>query len=325
MAHTDPTHTNPTPTEGRDSNPDLITGAPGSHPIGTGIGAAGGGIAAGAAIGSFAGPVGTVIGAVVGAVAGGLAGKGVAEMIDPTGEDAHWQENYKTRPYYNPAVGYDEVAPAYRYGWESKARHEGKSFEEAEPDLRQDWDRRRGQSKLSWDKAKEPVRDAWSRVGGPVAQDAAAMTAAAAASSTRELREGETSVPVVEEELKVGKRQVETGGVRVQTTTQEKPVEEQVTLREEHVRVDRRPVDRPATAADMQQGLRQDTMEVTARSEEAVVQKEARVVEEVVLNKDATERTETVRDTVRRTDVDVEKIRDEGKVRSSTDNDRNRA
>jgi uncharacterized protein (TIGR02271 family) len=316
-------HTDPTPTEGRDSNPDPITGAPGSHPIGTGIGAAGGGIAAGAAIGSFAGPVGTVIGAVVGAVAGGLAGKGVAEMIDPTGEDRHWQENYKTRPYYDPKVGYDEVAPAYKYGWESKTRHEGKSFEEIEPDLRQDWDRQRGTSKLSWDRAKEPVRDAWTRVGGPVAQDAAAKTPAAAGSTSRELREGETSVPVVEEELKVGKRAVETGGVRVRTEMQEKPVEEQINLREEHVRVDRRPVDRPATAADLDHAMREGSMEVTARSEEAVVQKDARVVEEVVLNKEATERTETVRDTVRRTDVDVEPIREEN--RSSINEDRDRA
>jgi uncharacterized protein (TIGR02271 family) len=254
-----------------------------------------------------------------------LAGKGVAEMVDPTGEDAHWQENYKTRPYYDPSVGYDEVAPAYRYGWESKTRHEGKSFEEVESHLRADWDRQRGPSKLSWDRAKEPVRDAWSRVGGAFAPDAGAMTSAAAGGASRELKEGEMSVPVVEEELKVGKREVDTGGVRVNTTTQEKPVEEQINLREEHVRVDRRPVDRPATAADLNQGLK-GSMEVTARSEEAVVEKEARVVEEVVLNKDATERTETVRDTVRRTDVEVEQMRATDPARSSKDkNDPDRA
>src|SRR3954469_20482519 len=72
----------------KDMNPDPITGAPGSHPVGTGVGAAGGG-AAGAAIGSMAGPIGTAVGAVVGAVAGGLAGKGAAEAIDPTAEDAY--------------------------------------------------------------------------------------------------------------------------------------------------------------------------------------------------------------------------------------------
>jgi len=67
---------------GKDANRDPITGATGSHPVGTGLGAAAGGVAAGAAAGSVAGPLGTVVGAAVGAVLGGLAGKGVAEMVD---------------------------------------------------------------------------------------------------------------------------------------------------------------------------------------------------------------------------------------------------
>src|SRR5258705_8003526 len=82
---------------GRDSNPDPITGAPGAHPIGTGVGAAGAG-AAGAAIGAVAGPVGAAVGAVVGAVAGGLAGKGVAEAVNPTEEDAYWRGQQAPRP-----------------------------------------------------------------------------------------------------------------------------------------------------------------------------------------------------------------------------------
>src|SRR3954463_13774531 len=86
-----------------DRNPDPITGAPGSHPIGTGVGAAGAG-AAGAAIGAVAGPVGAAVGAVVGAVAGGLAGKGVAEAVNPTEEDAYWRDNYSTRPYVQPGT-----------------------------------------------------------------------------------------------------------------------------------------------------------------------------------------------------------------------------
>src|SRR5690242_20849258 len=80
-------------------NPDPITGAPGSHPVGTGLGAAAGGLAAGAAVGTVAGPVGSVVGAAVGAIAGGLAGKGIAELIDPTAEEAYWRDNYATRPY----------------------------------------------------------------------------------------------------------------------------------------------------------------------------------------------------------------------------------
>src|SRR5215218_8814958 len=88
-------------------NRDPITGAPGAHPVGTGLGAAAGGMAAGAAAGSVAGPAGTVAGAVVGAVAGGLAGKGIAEKIDPTLEDAYWREQYTSRPYYSKEYNYD--------------------------------------------------------------------------------------------------------------------------------------------------------------------------------------------------------------------------
>src|SRR3982750_4920666 len=118
---------------GRDSNPDPITGAPGAHPIGTGVGAAGAG-AAGAAIGAVAGPVGAAVGAVVGAVAGGLAGKGVAEAVNPTEEETYWRDNYSTRPYVQPGTTYDEYGPAYQYGWESRSRYSGRQFDEVEND-----------------------------------------------------------------------------------------------------------------------------------------------------------------------------------------------
>ena len=113
-------------------------------------------------------------------------------------------------------------------------------------------------------------------------------------------------MPVVEEELRVGKREVERGGVRVESRVEERPVEKEVRLQEEHVRVERRPVDRPVGDAE---GLfKEGTIEVTERAEVPVVAKEARVVEEVVVNKEVGERTETVRDTVRRTDVNVEEV-----------------
>src|SRR3954454_4908195 len=110
------------------NNPDPITGAPGAHPVGTGIGAALGGAAAGAATGTVAGPVGTVVGAAVGAVLGGLAGKGVAETIDPTAEDAFWRDNYKTRPYVDASYGYDDYGPAYAYGVNAYTQYPGRSF-----------------------------------------------------------------------------------------------------------------------------------------------------------------------------------------------------
>jgi len=125
------------------------------------------------------------------------------------------------------------------------------------------------------------------------------------------------TVEVVEEELQVGKRQVERGGVRVHTHVTERPVEEQVRLREEHATVERRPVDRPATEADLD-AFREETIEVTETVEEPVVSKRARVVEEVVISKEISERTETVRDTVRRTDVDVEDL-EGGQVRGGRD------
>ena len=79
-------------------NRDPITGAPGAHPVGTGLGAAGGGLA-GAAAGSLAGPIGTVVGLVAGAVVGGLGGKAAAEGVNPTAEEAYWRENHGRQPY----------------------------------------------------------------------------------------------------------------------------------------------------------------------------------------------------------------------------------
>ncbi len=121
--------------------------------------------------------------------------------------------------------------------------------------------------------------------------------------------QGEVALPVIEEQLNVGKRVVQRGGVRVHTSVRERPVEETVTLREENVTVDRRPVDRAVTDADLR-AAKEGEFKVTTRAEEAVVGKEARIVEEVVIGKNTTEREETVRDTVKRTDVQVEETTD---------------
>jgi len=117
----------------------------------------------------------------------------------------------------------------------------------------------------------------------------------------------QTTIPVVEEELRVGKREVQRGGVRVYQRVREQPVSEQVELREEHVNVQRQPVDRPATEADLA-AFKEGTVEVRETAEEAVVAKTAHVVEEVNISKEATQRTEEISDTVRRTDVEVEQL-----------------
>ncbi len=158
--------------ENRDLNPDPLTGSPGAHPVGTGLGAAAGGMAAGAAAGAVAGPVGAVVGAVIGGVAGGLAGKGVAEAMDPTVEEAYWRENYNSRPYYTKDASFDDYSPAYRYGAEARGRGAHRSWNEAESDLAIGWEKTRGQSKLVWEKARFAARDAWDRVERAVPGDA---------------------------------------------------------------------------------------------------------------------------------------------------------
>lgn len=145
---------------GTDSNPDLITGEPGSHPIGTGVGAAGAG-AAGAAIGAIAGPVGMVVGAAIGAVAGGLAGKGVAESIDPTAHDAFWQQNHASQPYAGNG-GYDQYRGAYRTGYEGVSRHGvDKDFDSVEGDLKSSYENAKDKTSLTWEHAKDATRAAY--------------------------------------------------------------------------------------------------------------------------------------------------------------------
>lgn len=118
---------------------------------------------------------------------------------------------------------------------------------------------------------------------------------------------GETTIPIIEEQLQVGKRQVSRGGVRVFQRVTERPVQESVQLREEHVHVERRPVNQPVTGADVA-AFKEGSFELRETSEEAVVAKTARVVEEVVVGKEVTERTEEINDTVRKTDVEIEQL-----------------
>ncbi|QHL86012.1 DUF2382 domain-containing protein [Nibribacter ruber] len=131
---------------------------------------------------------------------------------------------------------------------------------------------------------------------------------------TDNARTGNTSIPIIEENLEVGKREVETGGARLRSRIVERPVEENLRLRSEHVRVERHAVDRPATEADFN-SFKEGDIEMREREEVPVVNKNARVVEEVSLGKEVEERDEVIRDTVRSTEVDVDKL-------NTTDRDR---
>jgi uncharacterized protein (TIGR02271 family) len=119
---------------------------------------------------------------------------------------------------------------------------------------------------------------------------------------------GAEAVQVVEEELSVGKRKVASGGVRITTSVSERPVKETVRLREEHVGAERRSADRVLSAEEAEAAFKEKTVEVMGSREKAEVRKEARVVGEVALTKETKERQQTVTDTVRRTDVEVEEI-----------------
>jgi hypothetical protein len=110
-------------------NRDPITGAPGAHPVGTGLGAA----------------------------------AGVAEAIDPTAEEAYWSQNYTREPYYERGYSFADYHPGYRTGWEGRARYQGRTFDEVENDLEFDYARIRGKSRLEWEKNRHAARAAWER------------------------------------------------------------------------------------------------------------------------------------------------------------------
>ena len=140
-----------------------------------------------------------------------------------------------------------------------------------------------------------PGKAAWD-----VQRQTATPSTTAAARPTQE-----QVIPVYEEQLKVGKRVVEQGRVRVRVYTVEHPAQEGVNLREEQVAVERRPADRPASGMPGE-AFQDRTIDVTTHREEPVIAKEARVKEEVVVRNQADQRTETVHDTVRRTEVEVD-------------------
>jgi uncharacterized protein (TIGR02271 family) len=222
-----------------------------------------------------AGPiVAGLTGAGIGAATGGLVGALVSAGV-PEGEAKYYEEGVRQGGALvivkngDAAVGVEDILQ--RNGaYDTRGRSE-QPFAETE---------------ASYDRSAADVAPEYGRAGA----------------------ERDVAIPVVEEQLEVGKRQVERGGVRVHTNVEEIPVEQDVSLRDERVYVERRPVDRPITEAD-EAALQNTGFELRERTERPVVDKQARVVEEVVINKDVTEHQERVSDTVRRTDVDVEDTR----------------
>lgn len=149
--------------ETNDMNRDPISGAPGAHPVGVGVGGTGGAVA-GAVVGSLLGPIGTLIGGSIGAIAGAAIGKGAAERMDPTGEAEYWQGEYTKRPYFNSDYTYDDYGPAYSYGDSVRAQYGDRQWDDSmEADVRQGWESAKAKSRLTWEHAKDAVRDAFDR------------------------------------------------------------------------------------------------------------------------------------------------------------------
>lgn len=146
------------------------------HPVGTTVGAAGGAVAGVTAGSVLGGPIGAVVGGVVGAVAGSLVGRGAAETAHPQPgdavaplpeygheQDSYWREQHVNEPYFDPQRNYDDYAPAYRLGWEHRARTGAAAFDEHEAALREQWEHFRAQSRLSWAEAQHAARASWER------------------------------------------------------------------------------------------------------------------------------------------------------------------
>lgn len=198
---------------------------------------------------------------------------------------------------HNP-INVDDRAAGWRErGWKGFDASAPR-FSDEEVRRERDFYAQRPATALSQDRAA--TSDARTRTRDNASRPATAANEQAAGQRTR--------LPVVEEDLAVGKRVVQRGGVRIYTRVSERPVEESVTLREERAHVERRDVDRPATEADLRQAFKEGSMEITETAEEPVVSKQARVVGEVEVGKDVSERTQKVRDTVRRSDVEVEDV-----------------
>jgi len=242
------------------------------------------------ALGSTA--VGAGIGAASGGLVGGLVGAGVSD------DDANVYAEGIRRGGSVLAVTVDSQDQA------SQVANIMGTYNVVDIKRRGDEYRQSGWSRFDVD---APAYDDSTSTRGRNVVTSAATTSSARSNAIDE--SGEIRVPVVEEELRIGKRAVEGGGVRISQSVQETPINEQVTLREETVRVERNPVNRDLSTAEVDAAFRDgDVIEVIEHDEEAVVDKQARVVEEVVIRKDAQERTENVQDTVRRTDVNVEKV-----------------
>ncbi len=328
----------------QDANRDPMTGEPRSHPVGTGLGAAAGGAAAGAATGTVAGPVGTTIGAAAGAVVGGLAGKATAEKFNPTeaGEmrrfldytvvdredsrigtiDAVWQDHSNQPAYVAVRTGWlgfgkahvvpaqraevneskktvrlpylaDEIKSAPSFDSQEDITEEAEYTISSHYGIGRDWN--------------QPMRGS-EGYEGREREDLREIDTTTTAEPTMQAGErDEARMRLNQEQVEVGKREVQYGGVRLRKVVRTETVNVPVELQREEIHLERTPVSGEVTA-DSDIGMTRDGEDIfiPLRREEAVIEKSIAASEEVRVSKRRETERENVREEVRREDVQIE-------------------
>ena len=268
---------NPAMTDAADSGREVAGGAVGGV----------GGAVGGAAIGAIGGPIGAIIGAVAGAAGGWWAGKEVAaSSFDLSDEDDRsYRATFARMGDPSGSVrSYEHARPLYHFGSIANRNpdYRGRRFEEVEPELQRSWTPELTQQYGDWSTVRDYVSTGFGR--GDEQSDEARLTRA-------------------EEELAIGKRQVQAGEVTVRKTVETEHVSERVPVRREEVTVERRPVE-AADAGSVEIG--EDRIVVPVTEEEVIVEKRPVVKEEVVLRTHTVEDTEDVEADLRRERVEVD-------------------
>lgn len=253
-----------------------------THAVATGAGAVGGAVA-GAAIGAaVGGPVGTAFGAAIGAVAGGVGGHAVGATIDPAAEDSYWRENHYKQPFAKRG-SYDEYQAGYRTGYQGYDRFssETPSFDDAEPSLEREYSA--SETDLPWEQARDASRAAW----------------------TRAERGEAVRIPITEEQVKVGKREVEQGAATIRKSVRTEQVNVPVDLKREELVVERV----QGTDEDLSDdAFKEGEVRIPLMKEEAVVEKDKKVVGAVKVGKREHTEQKNVTETIRKEKVDVDNV-----------------
>lgn len=307
-------------------NRDPISCEPGAHSVGTGAGAAAGGVA-GAAAGSFAGPIGTGVGAAAGAVAGGLAGKAMGEKFNPTESDLDRYLDYTVIDREGDKVGVIDAVwedhtgqPAYiavKTGWLGLGKAHvvpayGAEVSDSTRKIRLPYTGEMIKNAPAFEQQADIDDDAEMRIGEYYRHHGYSRStetqACATDDSNRDVRntEEEANITLSEEEVRIGKREVEAGGVRLRKIVRTETVNQPVELQREEIVIERVPAkDRAPSRTDV--AFREEEIYIPLRREEPVVEKTTRTTEEIRVGKKRETEQREISETVRREDVDIQR------------------